>query len=363
MNFHPLRWLLLPFSLLFALVSEIRNWAYRKGILKGYSFDLPVISVGNLSLGGTGKTPMIAYLIELLREDFKIAVMSRGYRRKTRGLVLADLRSTVDHVGDEAVMLKQKYPHLTVAVRESRAEGIPELLMKKQSIEAILLDDAYQHRSLEPGLNILLTSHREIYTKDYILPVGNLRELPKNDDRADVIVVTKCPADLTADEMDAIRTEINADPHQLVLFSYLDYGYPYILGKPTETISLDDKMHCLLVCGIAAPEPMEEYILDQVNAVYRQYYTDHHNFSDEDLNHILTSFNNIESERKIIITTEKDVPRLLMHRDWLIQHQLPIFVLPVKHQFFEDQHIQFDQKVRDYVNLYFGKKLWGEEEE
>jgi len=359
MNFNALRWLSLPFALLFGLTVGLRNWLYKREILKGYAFDLPTIGIGNLSAGGNGKSPLTLYLIKLLKEDFKIAALSRGYKRKTKGLVLANQNSTALQVGDEPLMFKKKHPDITVAVRESRAEGIPELLMKRPNIEAILLDDVYQHLSLQPGLNLLLTTYQNPFYSEFLIPVGNLREFKTGYKRADAIIVTKCPIGLTKTEKDSIVKKINPLEHQKMFFSHLEYGYPYFINMPTQTISLNLQQHVLLLCGIANPQSLEEYVLSKVAAVYRQYYPDHHYFNNQDLNDIVTSFNNIEAENKIIITTEKDAMRLALHPKWFQKHKLPVYVLPVEIAFDAKTKKRFDDYVINFVNKYFNKDLDG----
>jgi len=357
MNVSVIRWLALPFALLFGLAVSLRNWLYKKEILKGYAFDLPTIGIGNLSVGGSGKSPLTLYLIKLLKEDFKIATLSRGYKRKTQGLVLANQNSNAEQVGDEPLLFKKKHPNITVAVRESRAEGIPELLMKRPGIETILLDDAFQHLALQTGLNLLLTTYQNPYYNDYLIPVGNLREFKSGYKRADAIIVTKCPMGLTKTEKDNIIQNIKPLPHQKMFFSYLEYGYPYFINMPTQTISLNLQQHVLLLCGIANPQPLEDYVLSKVAAVYRQYYADHHYFNHQDLANIVSSFHNIEAENKIIITTEKDAMRLALHPKWFQKHKLPVYVLPVEMAFDTKTKNQFDDYIINFVNKYFNKDL------
>jgi len=242
-------------------------------------------------------------------------------------------------------------------VRESRAEGIPELLMKKPNIEVILLDDAFQHRSLQPGLNILLSNYHQPFYEDYLLPVGNLREWQSAYKRADVIVVTKCPLGLRNAEKQEIIQNIKPLAHQKVYFSHLEYGYPYLFGLPTQTISYNLDMHVLLLTGIANPESLEEYVLSKVASVYRQYYPDHHYYNTEDLSDILQSFNNIESNNKIIVTTEKDAMRLTLHQQWRNKHRLPIYVQPVETAFDALTKEDFNLNIISFVNQYFNKNL------
>lgn len=221
-----LRILLLPFSLIYGLIVGVRNYFFNNGLLKSVEFKIPVISVGNLSAGGTGKTPHVEYLIRLLKDHFKIAVVSRGYLRKTRGFVLTDINSTVSMVGDEPMQYINKFKNLLVAVDENRNHGIQKLMTSHTELDAVILDDAFQHRYVKPGLSILLTDFHSLYSKDFLLPVGRLRESKKGAKRADIIIVTKTDPVFSPLSKRAVLEQLKPQPHQKVFFSYVTYGLP-----------------------------------------------------------------------------------------------------------------------------------------
>ncbi|RME96755.1 MAG: tetraacyldisaccharide 4'-kinase, partial [Bacteroidetes bacterium] len=238
---HLFRILLAPFSLLYGLAVSLRNAFYRAGLLKSMRFSVPVISVGNLSVGGAGKTPHIEYLIRLLREHIQVATLSRGYSRKTRGFLTVERQHNAEQVGDEPLQFKRKFPDIGVYVAEDRAFAIPQIMAAQPDTQLILLDDAFQHRAVLPGLNILLTEYDNLFTRDYLLPAGRLREWRSAYERADVIVVSKCPPDLTQTDARRIRVEINPLPHQKIFFSYYAYQVPYYQFNPRYRLKLDDK--------------------------------------------------------------------------------------------------------------------------
>src|SRR6201991_543475 len=220
---RPIRILLFPVSLLYALVVKIRNWCFDKKLLSSTAFNLPIICVGNLAVGGTGKSPMVELLIRTLSSRFEIAVLSRGYKRKTRGYALANESTTALDIGDEPMQFHLKFPNVAVAVGEERIVAIPQLLHDRPETQAIILDDAFQHRAVKAGLNVLLTDCSNLFTRDWWLPSGDLRDAPSSYRRADIIVVTKCPEDLTDDQRRTIATEIEPKPHQQVFFSTINY--------------------------------------------------------------------------------------------------------------------------------------------
>ncbi len=341
--------LLAPFSLLYGLGISLRNAFYRAGLLKSMTFNIPVISVGNLSVGGAGKTPHIEYLIRLLREHIKVATLSRGYSRKTRGFLEVQRNNNAERVGDEPLQFKRKYPDIGVYVAEDRAFAIPQIMMKRSDTQLVLLDDAYQHRSVKPGVNILLTEYANLFTKDFLLPSGRLREWPSAYERADVIVVSKCPNTLSEAEKEEITREINPLPHQQLFFSYYAYKAPYYQFNPRYRLQLDDKLEVLLICAIAKTDYLVDYLQSQTGSVRSLEFADHHYFDKEDISNLLRTFKNIESNRKVIITTEKDAMRLELHREFLIKERLPIFVLPTEVRFHFDEGPQFDELVRQYL--------------
>ena len=223
------RFVLFPLSIIYGFVIWVRNKLYDKNILKSASFNFPVICVGNLSVGGTGKTPMVEYLIRLLKTEYKVATMSRGYKRKTKGFAIANNNTTALDIGDEPMQFYKKFPDITVSVAEERLVSIPQLLHDKPNTNVIILDDAFQHRQVKAGLNILLTEYRDLFTRDFILPAGNLRDLKSSYKRADIIVVTKCKSHLNEEEKSQIIKEIKPLAHQKIFFTKIEYASPYHL--------------------------------------------------------------------------------------------------------------------------------------
>jgi tetraacyldisaccharide 4'-kinase len=341
--------LLAPVSLLYGLGVSLRDFFYRQGLLKGVEFNLPVISVGNLSLGGAGKTPHIEYLVRLLKDYLNIATLSRGYMRKTKGYLLVHTRANAEQVGDEPLQFKRKFPDITVAVSESRAFAIPKLLMDRPNTQVILLDDAFQHRSVKPGLNILLTEFRRPFTRDYLLPSGRLREWRGAYERADIIIVSKCPRDIAPEDKDALAEEIRPLAHQRLYFSYYDYYQPYFILNPGYVTQLQPDWDVLLISAIANTEYLVDYLNEQVNSVTVLEYEDHHYFSKYDVAHLKATFDNLESSKKLILTTEKDAMRLELHRQYLAENRLPVFALPVDVKFHFDEGPKFDQDVKDFL--------------
>jgi len=343
------RILLSPFSLLYAVGIALRNSLYDTKLLRSISFSVPVISVGNLSIGGAGKTPHVEYLIEILAPYINVAVLSRGYKRKSKGFRIINTQDQVSDSGDEPLQYKRKYQDIAVAVSESRATGIPELIKFFPAAQCVLLDDAFQHRSVQPGLNILLTEYELPYTQDYLLPVGRLRETRSGAQRADVIVISKCPATISSELRAEMVKAIAPQGHQIVLFSKYKYFRPYALFSPSERITLNEDTVVLLLCAIAASEYLESYISEQVSEVITYKFEDHHYFTDRDLSTLQRSFDNRTEQTKIILTTEKDSVRLWEHRSFIQQHRLPIYVLPIKVDFMDHDGDIFDKLVKDYL--------------
>ncbi len=331
MNF--LRKILFPFSILYGCITSVRNFLFDKGILKSYSFDVPVIAVGNLSVGGTGKTPQIEYLIRLLSSNYKIATLSRGYKRKSKGFVIADSNSNAEILGDEPFQIHQKFPQITVAVDADRKNGIEKLVSLKDKSEVILLDDAFQHRRVKAGFYILLSAYDDLFCDDFLLPTGNLRESRKGAKRADVIIVTKCPKDLSEIAQQNIKNKIGLEVP--IYFSYIDYDdlvYNPNESKKVSEIKLLDK---LVIAGIAKPELFFNYL--EVSKDDCLVYPDHHFFTEKNLNQIESKANN-----KIIITTEKDFVRLKKY------HLKSLFYLPIKSSFISNRE-ELDNKILNYV--------------
>jgi tetraacyldisaccharide 4'-kinase len=357
MNFNYLlksiRILLFPFSLIYGLAVMVRNYLFDKNILKSAWFNLPVIGVGNLSVGGTGKSPMVEYLVALLHSRYNVATVSRGYKRKTKGYALAGAETTALEIGDEPMQFHRKFPEVAVAVGEERIVAIPQLLHDRPETNVIILDDSFQHRQIKSGLNILLTAYHDLFTRDFFLPTGNLRDQRSSYKRANVIVVTKCPEDMSAEEKNKIIKEIDPVPGQHLFFTTTEYGEPYhIITKEKRSISLNDEV--LLVCGIANPEPLKNYLVKHAKTYYQQSYPDHYIFSIDDLKDIRKKFEDISSANKIIITTEKDAVRLMKFNAELIH--LPVFVIPVQHRFMFGEGIQFDGIVATFIEKFQSDK-------
>ena len=340
------RILLLPFALIYWLAIAIRKWLYDKKISHSASFGLPVICVGNLSVGGTGKSPMVEYLVEMLKDKFNVATLSRGYKRKTKGYTLADDNSTALEIGDEPMQFYLKFPGISVAVGEERLEAIPELLHDKPGTQVIILDDAFQHRSINAGLNILLTDYGNLFTRDFYLPTGDLRDLKSSYKRAEVIVVTKCPPDLSEKERNEIIIEINPLQGQPVFFTKIQYDEPYHISTK-KNISLTEKKEVLLVSGIANPKPLKKLLEDYSEVYYMMQYPDHYIFTIDDLKEIKKRFESIDSKNKIILTTEKDAVRLVKFNNAI--NELPLFVVPIRHRFLFDGEKQFNQMINDFI--------------
>lgn len=340
------RILLLPFALMYWLAIWIRNWLFDKNISRSSSFALPLICVGNLSVGGTGKSPMVEYLVRLLKERYRVATLSRGYKRKTRGYALAGPSTTALEIGDEPMQFHLKFPEVPVAVGEERIVAIPQLLHDKPDTEAIILDDAFQHRSVKAGLNILLTDASNLFTRDFYLPTGDLRDLKSSYKRAQIIVVTKCNPAMTVEEKQKIIKEINPLAGQQVFFTAISYGEAYhILDRSTTPIS--ETTEVLLVTGIANPRPLENMLEKQTNSYQVLRYSDHHIFTIDDLKDIRKRFAGMDQENKIILTTEKDAVRLVKFNSEIAGW--PIYVIPVRHHFLFDEGDRFDQSLVNYI--------------
>ncbi|MEY4902311.1 MAG: hypothetical protein RLZZ292_126 [Bacteroidota bacterium] len=344
------KFLLAPFAMLYGVGVNIRNFLYKIQLLKSVRFDVPVISVGNLSVGGAGKTPHIEYLIRLLKEYLNVATLSRGYNRQTTGFLPVEVSHDATQVGDEPLQFKRKYPDVFVTVAENRAFAIPQIMGLQPATQTVLLDDAFQHRAVTPGLNILLTEYAHPYTDDYLLPVGRLREWASSATRAHIIIVTKCPPQLSTEQRDTFLDKLHPQPEQKIYFSYYQYNFiPYYLFNAQYGAPLDYKLDVLLVCAIARTDYLVEHLKSQVNSVRILEYADHHFFTKSDLGQIKANFDAIEGTNKIILTTEKDAMRLELHRDFLIQNQLPLFVLPIEVAFHFDEKANFDHSIKQFL--------------
>ncbi len=342
--FSPLvkffRKILYPFSLLFGLITTVRNYLYNKNIFKSTQFKTPTIVVGNLSVGGTGKTPQVEYLIRLLQKKYRIAVLSRGYKRKSKGFIIADETVTAEIIGDEPFQYYQKFPSLIVSVDADRRNGILQLKQLKSPPEIILLDDAFQHRKVEGGFNILLTSYKNLYVDDAMLPTGNLREKVSGAERAQAIIVTKCPNDLSEGLQFEITNKLNPAIHQTVFFTGIEYDSEL---KGISKINISDltETEVLLVTGIANAEPLKSYLKNQHVTFSHLKYPDHHHFKNGDIAEIKSVFNSLQSNNKIVLTTEKDYVRIFGRLKNL--HYITIKTIFLNHK------IDFDNLIKKYV--------------
>jgi len=342
----PIRMLLLPFSILYGLVVIIRNWLYNRNILRSARFNLPLICVGNLSVGGTGKSPMVEFLISRLKNQVNLAILSRGYKRKTTGYALASESSTALEIGDEPMQFYNKFPDVTIAVGEERVVAIPQLLHDRPDTRLILLDDAFQHRAIQAGFNILLTDFNNLYTRDWFLPTGDLRDQPASAARAQIIVVTKCPPDLSLAEKSNLIKEINPRSGQQVFFTTISYGTPYqIVTREKWNAGRDTEL--LLVTGIANPGPLKKFLEENFNSYDELDYSDHHIFTIDDLKYIIKKFNQIEAGSKVLITTEKDAVRLQKFAQEL--KTLPMFVIPIEPVFLFQDEASFTRLITTFI--------------
>ena len=341
-----MRILLLPIALLYHIVLSIRHKLYDWHILKSKRFEKPVICVGNLNLGGTGKTPHTEYLIRLLKNDYRVATLSRGYGRHTKGFKLAETSSTYNDLGDEPLLYFKKYPGIQVAVDEDRVDGVTHLL-GEQRVEVVLLDDAFQHRSISAGLNILLTEYQRLYMDDYLFPAGTLRDVKSAAKRADIIVISKAPKDLSEQEKQQITDKLNTSENQKVYFSYLEHAALQPLNEAAKAFSPEEADGAFAFCGIGNPKPFVEELKKRYHAVDFLPFGDHHDYKEKDMKVVLNWFEKLDGEKKIIVTTEKDAARLT-NSPYLCQFErTPLYDLPVTVRFHEEE--KFNDEILKYV--------------
>ena len=341
-----MRILLLPIALLYHIVLSIRHKLYDWHILKSKRFEKPVICVGNLNLGGTGKTPHTEYLIRLLKNDYRVATLSRGYGRRTKGFKLAETSSTYNDLGDEPLLYFKKYPGIQVAVDEDRVDGVAHLLWE-QGVEVVLLDDAFQHRSISAGLNILLTEYQRLYTDDYLFPAGTLRDVRSAAKRADIIVISKAPKDLSKEEQQQIIDKLNTSENQKVYFSYLEHAALQPLNEAAKAFSPEEADGAFAFCGIGNPKPFVEELKKRYHTVDFLPFGDHHAYKGNDMKAVLDWYEKLDGEKKIIVTTEKDAARLT-NSPYLCQFErTPLYDLPVTVRFHEEE--KFNEEILKYV--------------
>ena len=340
---------MLPLSFLYSIVLWVRNKLYDKNWVKSASFNFPIICVGNLAVGGTGKTPMVEYLLRLLKRDYAVATLSRGYKRKTVGFGIANNSTTALDIGDEPMQFHLKFPDVTVSVGEERLVAIPQLLHDKPATEVIILDDAFQHRQVKAGLNILLTDYADLYTRDFLLPAGDLRDIKQSANRAEIIIITKCKHNLGEEERRQIIKELKLVDNQQVFFTKILYSDPYHLFTK-KVIDITQSSDVLLVCGIANPKPLKDFLTSQVHTYDMLRYPDHHIFNIDDLQEIKKQFEKIQSQNKIILTTEKDGVRLTKFENEL--KDFPLYVIPIEHTFMFNEKEKFDGQVVTFITSF-----------
>lgn len=357
---------LLPFSWLYGLGVGIRNKLFDWGILSSEEFSVPVICIGNLSVGGTGKTPHTEYLIRLLSEKYKVAVLSRGYKRNTKGFIIANEKSSAASIGDEPYQMYIKFPHTIIAVDADRRRGIRKLLQfpSQQRPEVILLDDAFQHRYVKPSLSILLTDFNRLFYKDSLLPAGRLREPWKNNDRANMIICTKCPEGLKPIDYRLISKNMELYAYQDLFFSSFEYRdlisvFPESTKVKKENLERLKKASyaILLVVGIANPEGIIEYTENYTSELYTLIYPDHHQFTSKNVKEIIVDFQKIKNEKKIILTTEKDAVRLLNNNQIPEEIKAYFFYLPIEVIFQLNQENLFIQKIESHVKNFARNRI------
>ena len=347
-------WLLTPFSLIYGAVTGIRNLFFDWKLLQSEKFGLPVISVGNLTVGGTGKTPHTEYLINLLKDKYRVALLSRGYKRKSKGFQLATAASTATEIGDEPYQVSAKFPDIYVAVDADRRNGIRQLCEGEASsdVEVVLLDDAFQHRYVVPGINIVLMDYNRPIYEDAMMPVGMLREPFSSLRRAHVVIVTKCPKDIKPIDFRVVTKHLNLRPYQRLFFTTFSYGDMMSFNAPHEhkpLTALTPDTHILLVTGIASAAPLVEKLREHTGHITHMEYGDHHDFTATELKEISKTYAAINATKKLIITTEKDAARL---RDLPLDEVVTsnLHILPIEVEFLQEQQESFNNYITDYVS-------------
>lgn len=347
---------LYPFSFVYGIGVYLRNKFFDWGVLRSKLFDIPIISIGNLAVGGTGKTPHTEFIISLLKEKHKTAMLSRGYKRKTKGYFLAGEESTVRDIGDEPFQIKKKFPDIIVAVDENRCRGIEKLMeITDPRLELIILDDAYQHRYVEAEVNVLLTDYRRLFCDDVLLPAGRLREPAKRKNRADIVIVTKCPPDIKPIDFNIISKRLKLFPYQELYFTSYIYKdlvpiFADAKARERELSSISGDENVLLITGIASPELIEEEVKKYTKKVKHLSFVDHHNFNKKDIKLINRAFDKLEGSDKIVITTEKDATRLINQPLLSDEVKEVIYALPVEVQILQNQKETFVKNITHYVS-------------
>ena len=344
---------LYPLSLLYGFAVGFRHTLFNTQILRSKEFSLPIISVGNITVGGTGKTPHIEYLAGLLKREFRVATLSRGYKRKTKGFYEATLNSTTRQVGDEPLQILNNHPEITVCVDENRVHGIEKLMAdESKHIQVILLDDAYQHLYVKPGMSILLIDYNRPLWEDYLLPYGNLREREHHKDRANVIIVTKMQSEIKPIERRILEKDLQLYPYQTLYFTTIKYKNPVILfeGKisATQFSFVKHKYHIILITGIASPDDLLNHVKKFSLSITHLSFSDHHLFKEKDIRKIIETYHSISGD-KVLITTEKDALRLREAPNKNLLEELPAFYIPIEIDFLYSDKNRFNKQITEYV--------------
>jgi tetraacyldisaccharide 4'-kinase len=354
-NFQRLFYIILfPFSIIYGIVVRFRNFLYDTNILTSHEFNAPVLSVGNITVGGTGKTPHVEYIVSLLEEIEKPAVLSRGYKRKSKGFVKASVNSTLAEIGDEPLQIKRKFTNVDVVVDKNRVRAIRRMLSEDPTLRAIVLDDAFQHRSVSPGLNILLIDYNRPLQEDYYLPAGRLREPASSRYRANIIILTKCPDDIKPIDRRLISDNLKLMPYQTLYYTQFKYGTPQPVFpeiKPVYPINEKNSKNSsvLLVTGIASPLQLKNYLSKTIDEIEQIEYPDHYIFKQSDIDNIDKRFAQMKGENKVIITTEKDAVRLINAFNISDELRKLMFYIPVEVEFLNDEGPVFDKQIINYV--------------
>ncbi|MEZ5106511.1 MAG: tetraacyldisaccharide 4'-kinase [Draconibacterium sp.] len=346
--------LLYPLSWLYGTVVYIRNRMYDLNLLKSTEFDVPVISIGNITVGGTGKTPHVEYLVQLLKDKFEVATLSRGYKRKTTGYLEIQPGSTSEEAGDEPLQIKNHFPEITVSVCEKRVEGVEKLLRAENEKlpDVVILDDAFQHRRITPGINILLIDYNRPVKEDHLLPLGRLREGVSQMRRANIIVFTKCPDEVTPIMRRILQKDVGLLPYQSLFFSTLEYGKlkPVFSAKRLDKTFYTDKTHSILiVTGIASPKLFHDYMKKFSSHTKILSFPDHHYYSEADIQQIEQNLESLPGINKIIVTTEKDSMRLKDKENLPETIKNSLYLLPAKVNFPDAESREFNKKILNYV--------------
>jgi tetraacyldisaccharide 4'-kinase len=342
---------------LYGLVIAIRNKLFDWKILPSKTFTLPVISIGNLSAGGTGKTPHTEYLVRLLKDQYRVAILSRGYKRKTKGYIKVEDHHTQLEIGDEPMQYQKKFPDVLVAVDEDRKRGITEILREKPDTEVILLDDAFQHRYVRPGKSILLTDYHHLYVHDYLMPTGMLRERAGGARRADIIVVTKTPKVFSPIIKRELAKELKPRHHQKLLFSYVAYDNPIPLKLCKNQAPASQKYsYIIMVAGVANSYPLQEYLTTLCNELIVINFKDHYQYTIADIERISREYQSIISKDKVIFTTEKDATRLDNEEFSAYLDAMPFYYIPIRVKFHDCDEPKFDKLILDYVRKSIGSR-------